>query len=1000
MADDPKKPNSLEDAGFEAIKNLGHKYQSKGPLDAQERQRLQLASEQIQGLEAFIKERPEIAKSKTITNSLQDSRETLNKLSPRVSLRRETHSERAVKETMATVEREFSEKSVSGQIRKTAETTGAQSRGISMAGKSQRELEKDRAGIMGQVGQLEEKVAGVAQNELYDKEGRQDPTALEEIRSGFRKKKALTTKAAGIEAALQKKRQEGTDDKSQDRSLLEVGKAAQKVMFKNQVTDELKSGQGMGAMNMPQLKEEETKQAKALTEALEKLKNSAGESAESIDSMREEAKEMADGLKKTQEAIKQSGGQSMDTGELKHRLVSMIPGLMNTAAAAAQESLINQPMQTLGNRLGYAQLSNAQYGNRNAAVNGDMTALLTASKDVGRTMSGVGENFKENAEIVRGINLASGALTTGLGAAQIVKGSAQQFNPLATAAGGAQVSEITSGVKTTVEGLAQATTAGTDLINQSSASTAKLGGEQSIYAINNEVNKVRGDFRQSFYDYSMGSRAATLATGGKQGREIMSDFAADTGQKGGMLDRLQQARIAPQEFTRMAAEGGMEQGSVFDTNQIFRARQLERSGVGTTDMNMQRMTQLASAGANNPQTAFASVLEVAFSKGLDSSKALNLMVQNTSEMVRSSAGATMLGLDTTKSAAERLGALTNQDMPNREMAVSRAATAEQKLNEINTGIGTNFSDMLTTTRMAKEGGVNTVTAMNLKKLDNSTADTLQEQLTDYQKMDKNAPGREKARAGLESALFKAGAGGFVDDKGEIKAEEASKALKIRGMSALAGGNFLNLVDPNTKGYDEFTQGKLSADNIKKDPQFRKLREQVSTAAATVGLTEDEIYAQTQRANGTSPVTEAGKAQARKAESGEGGSQALKDADEAATSGGSDMANKARLAAKELGGAAEALGKINKQIQSLVSNLNDKTSGNFQNAAADAASGFQNSANTFNTAAVTFRDSVNIFARIPTSTGDAIKGAVQPLIDKINTIVPGSGKTQKTGPRGG
>ncbi len=996
----PNRPHIPDDPGFEAIKSIGRKYSARTAVDAQERLRLEQASERIEGLEQLIADRPELARSRPISEGIKDARETVKKLSPKVHLRRETTRERAIKETMANIGREFSDRSFDTQVRKGVDSTGAQRRALGLTGKSQRELEKERAGIVGQIGQLEEKASNVVQNELYDTEGRQNEQALDTLKSAYRQKKALAGKAASIDAALQKKRQEGSDDKNMDKSLFAIGAKAQDTLFRNKVSDELKTNEGMGAMNIGQLKEKEAEQAKALVEALEKLKNSAGETAEKIDELREEAKDAADGLKTTQEAIKQTGNKGGDDSNLGRRLVSMIPGLMNTAAAAAQESLINQPMQTLGTRTGFAQMSNQMYQNRNAAVGGDMTALLNATKDVGKTMSGVGENFKENADIVRGLNLGAGAMTTGLGVASIASGVKNNFNPLSQVTGTANAQDIVGGVKTTVEGLAQVTTAGTDIINETSRQSANLGGQQATYGLNQEVNRVRGDFRQSFFDYSMGTRGAALAMGGKEGREMMNEFASDKGTKGGMLDRLQQARIAPQDFTRLAAEAGLEQGSTFDTDQIFKARKLERSGVGSTEMNLQRMSTLAGAGANNPMTGMTSVLEAAFSKSLDSSKALNMMVQNTAEMVRTSAGATMLGIDTTKSSAERLAALTDPNMQNREAALSRAGTAEQKLNEINTGIGTNFSDMLSTTRMAREGGVNSVTAMNLKKLDNQTADALQSQLTDYQKMDKKDPNREKARAGLESALFKAGAGGFVGADGEIRAEDASKALKIRGMSALAGGNFLNLVDPKTKGYNEFQSGDLSGDQIKKDPQFRKLREQVSTAAATAGLTEDEIYAQVQRANGKSPITEAGKEKARNAESGNAGSQALKDADEAATAGGSDMANKARLAAKELGGAADALSKINKQIQSLVGSLNDKTSGNFQNAAADAATNFQNSANTFNTAAVTFRDSVNIFARIPTSTGDAVRGAIQPLIDKVNTIVPGSGDNKsKTGPRG-
>src|SRR5690606_500837 len=121
-----------------------------------------------------------------------------------------------------------------------------------------------------------------------------------------------------------------------------------------------------------------------------------------------------------------------------------VPGLLNTAAAATQEVLINQPLQTLGNRTGFAQMSNAMYDQRNAAIGGNMTALLNATKDIGKVMTDVGGNFKENADIVRGTNLAAGAVTAGLGGAQAVNGVKNAGLTL----GGLGGSDIVSGVRT------------------------------------------------------------------------------------------------------------------------------------------------------------------------------------------------------------------------------------------------------------------------------------------------------------------------------------------------------------------------------------------------------------------------------------------------------------------------------------------------------------------------------------------------------------------------
>lgn len=993
----PNKPFIPEDQGYESIKRIGRRYANPSAEDLAERQKLQVASETINGLEELIEDRPELANAPTIQKGLASARETIKRFGPRVSLRRESRRERAIRETTTAIEREFSSRAINGQVAEIGSQVNAQARGLSMSGRSQREIEEFRYEVMGEIGAAEREAADIAQNQLYDKEGRQNPEAVENLRAVYRRKRAATQRLASANVALKKQRQAGEDEASQDEGLLRAGQAAKGLLFKSQVSQELQSGEGLGALSMSQLKQQETEQAKGLVDALERLRNSTNESVESIEKMKEEARDAADSLKKTQEAIGQRGGQPDNQAGLG--ALKMAAGILNVAAGAAQEILINQPLQTLGTRAGFANLSNQMYNQRNAAIGGDMTALLSATQNVGQKMSDVGGNFRENADIVRGLGAGAGAITAGLGVAQSVNAAKNAGVSL----GLTGVSEFTGGVNMATQGLAQAAVAGGDMINQSSRQAAALAGQQSIYNLNQEVNAVRGDFRQSFFDYSMGTRQAALAAGGTAGRNIMNEFAADQGGETGMLGRMQRARIAPQRFAEIQAQAALEQGSVFSTEQIFQARALERSGQGTMEMNMQRMGQLASAGANNPQTAFASVLESAFSKSLDSSKALNLMVDNTAEMARVSAGATRLGIETTGAAAQRLAALTNADMPNREMALTRAATAEQRLEQINTGIGTNFSDMLATTRMAREGGTNMVTAMNLKKLDNSTADALQQQLREYQQMnpnEKNSAEGQNARAKLESALFKAGAGDFVGPNGEIKTEEAQRALRARGLSTLTSGNFLNLVNPRAEGYNELMTGELSGEQIKQNPRYRELRRQVSSAAALSELTEDEVYAQIQRANGISPITGTGKQRAGEALAGRGATAEQIAADEAATAQGADMANKARLAAKELGGAAEALGKINRQMQSLVGQLSDKTSESFQGAAGEAAEKFKNSADTFYSAVGKFNEGIKVLDRIPTSTGDAVKQAIQPLVDKVQSLGNSGGDDRaKAGPKG-
>lgn len=991
MADDVNKSKRPppEDAGYDALRRIGRKYSSPGVLDELDRQKLAAAQENREGLEALLEDRPELNKSESIVNGLQHARDTIKRLGPRVRTRRELKRERAIQESVRGIERDFASDSVNSAANQAASGYDQQLRGLAQSGRSQKELEMERAGLLGQVGEMERSAVNIAENDLYDREGRQDPAALESIRSTYRGKKGLTSRIGAVNAALKKQRQLGEDEESKDRSLLATGQEAGGILYRQQVREELKSGQGLGALNTEQLKQKEIDQAKTLVEALDRLRNSAGESAENIEKLKENAKDAAAGLKKTQEAISQGGG-----GNLWDKYKGSIPGMLNAAAAAGQEVLINQPLQTLANRTGFAQLSNAQYDQRNAAIGGNMTALLAATQNVGNKMTEVGANFKQNADIVRGMNIAAGAITTGLGVGQAVNGAKNA----GLSFGGLGGADVVSGVKTAVEGASQTAVSAGDVINQSMRSGVQLQGEQSIFGLNNEINRVRGDFRQSFFDYSMGTRAASLAGGGRVGRSITNQFAGDMGGEGGILGRMQKERISPQDYARLMAEGAGDMGSVFNTESVFTARRLERSGTGSVDTNMSRMAALAGAGANNPQAGLASVLEASFSKGLDGSKAINNMVKNTADMVRTSMGATMLGMDTTSAAAGRLAALTATDTPNREMAAERAKTAAEKLNELNTGIGANFTDMLGISRIANQAGVSSVTAMALKKIDDPTAAAMQQQLEEYQKMSpnqKNSAAGKEASERLEKSLFRSGLGDFVSATGDIDAAGALKGFNARSKSILGSGAFLNLVNPQAEGYQDLMTGKITGEQVMTDRRYQELRGQVAKAATFQGLTEDEVYAQL---SGKSGITAAGKAEAVNKLGGANTATGTA-MDEAATAQGADMANKARQAAKELGGAAEALGKINKQMQSLVSNLNDKTAGDFQGASAKAAEMFQNSGQTFMSATNKFSESVKLFERIPTSTGDAVKQAIQPIVDKMNSMGGGSDNRKKSGPGG-
>lgn len=982
MADDnkPNKPFFPEDSGFQSVERIGRRYAQPSSEDLVERQKLQTASETINGLEELLEERPELGKSGAIQKGIKSAREAIKRYAPRVSQRRDSRRERAIRETTTSVERDFSSRSINGQVADIGSQSNVQGRGLAMSGLSQKELEQNRSEILNNLGSAERDALDITQNELYDREGRQNPEALQKLRGLARRKQAQTHQLASTNVALKKQRQAGDDTASEDDSFLKAGKAAKGVLFKQNVTDTLQSGQGMGAMSNAQLKQQEIQQAQSLVEALEKLRNSVGKTDDEIEKMREGVKGTSDGLKETQEALKQRGNAGSGSGNFNNT-ADRLSSMLGILGGAAQEVGINQPLQAIANRTGFANQSNQLYGRRNSAISGDMTALLSASSEADAKMSETGKTFKTTTQFIRG----AGALEGGI---QLAAGGTQAINGIKNAAGTIGFtggSDIAEGMERAMRGAATGIVNGADLINESSARSAQLAGSNSVMALNNTMNVIPGDFKQKLFDYSMGTRASSLGAGGSVGRKLMNQFAADDGSSGGLLGRMQNARIAPDRFAALQERSSSEQGSVFDSEQMFAARNMERSGNGTMEMNADRMSKLAGAGSNNPQTAFASVLESAFSKSLDSSKALNLVVDHTAEMARSSVGATMLGMDTTKAAASRLTSLVNQDNPNKEIAVNRAATAAGAIENINKSTGTNFSDMLTMTKMARVGNVDMLEARNLKNIDDPTAIALQDTLRDYDKMspnEKSSQGGLKMRKDLEKSFYSIGAPNLIGKDGSVKIKEAQAMLTERGSSILNQGGIMNTVDKSTDEYARYSRGEISEEEMENNPKYAALRQQVSKSAPLVGLTGSELGRNIRANNGFEDKSPAGVNKARNALKGLGATQEQIFADNSATAAGADTANKARMAIERGGTAGSSIGSISRQQEKLVGGLNESTKEGFIGAASEAAKDFKESSGMFSSAVGKFSENIATLVNIPTSTSAKVLEELKPILDKF------------------
>jgi hypothetical protein len=206
-------------------------------------------------------------------------------------------------------------------------------------------------------------------------------------------------------------------------------------------------------------------------------------------------------------------------------------------------------------------------------------------------------------------------------------------------------------------------------------------------------------------------------------------------------------------------------GSTFNENQIFAARGAEARGYGTMQENMQRMSTLASAGVNNPQASLASVMEVALTKGLDSSKALNAVAEHTAALVSSSTGRAF-GIESTGAAASLLTAGITDKTPNREAELERVASLQQVFSSVGTNAGTNYAGMVNIARISKTTGLGGVSAVLASQIDDATLMSM---------------GGANAGQQLQSM--------GIDVKGKDANQVLSKLKRDRQLQLLDTGNF-------------------------------------------------------------------------------------------------------------------------------------------------------------------------------------------------------------------
>lgn len=931
MADQNKSnkgnPNVVQDSGISEIENIGRRASRHTAEDIAQRIRLAEARRNVSTYEAALQTSPSEDIAALIGRQLASERKAVNSLEPRIGLRAETQRQRFTNLTQSAIERNFQESSVNGQAAEFARSTTGQRFSLGSLNTPYEELEARRQRTMNSIGALGQRASNLAES-LYDESGKQDPQKLQQLQGIYSQRNRLVNMVGGIDAAMRAQRRQGLDPESRQDKLFEAGNKAQNTLFREAIAQELASGKGeLGGKSANELKTREIQLSAQLVEALEKLKDTAGKSAEEIDKMKESASKTADDLEKVKEARAQAaGGGGNDRYTNASNILGFAQNAFNAVGGGIQAIGVNQRMQQTANIAGYASIENQKYQTYKAAAAGDIASQLALSQfgeaeDFGRSL-------RKAANVAVGAQIAGGIAQTAAGGVRLAEATAQKANPLAYASGAStqNTAALLQGTGEVIQGATQTAVAGSALYRDTEGSAAAIAGVNAQMEAGRQLSMVTANQLQGFRDFSVGMGQAAIGMGSRGGA-----FLDRTINKSNM-EAMVNSRISPEQMAQMAQIGVQQIGSTFNESQIFGARGLERSGLGTMQENMQRMATLASAGTNNPKDSLGGVLEAAVSKGMDSSKAINTMIENTAQMAKTSFAAAA-GLDVTGAAATVLSANIDPKNGNQEFAAQRAMTAQEVARNITTNTDVSFSGMVNTSRISKKTGLGGDDAVFAAKLTTEELKALQ----------------GKSDGEIKSYMLQKG---INPNNANLQPKEL--------VNSLLDSSRETLMEARGAGF-AFGSSKLReslSEKAKTNVPYEKLSDEEKALLGKLGggaVTGKEFYGTALGIGATNAPNAA--TDISKAMEGKGGTEQQKMLDDMRTQGFKQLSQAALEATVSFKTAADAL-KVLGQMAKSVENFGDKGGeGKFKTAAADAAAEFGKSTIKFDSAVGVFANAV-------------------------------------------
>lgn len=594
---------------------------------------------------------------------LQNKRVEENLL-PRIALHDDARRVRVSTQATNSINRKYSDSSIHSYVMRNRNSGMNQSAGMAEASNnSWLELQERQKTLHGRMGNIRSNMMDIAEN-LYDDDGKRNPDALRQLRKNQARFTGLADELVKVNTGLDHSKREGKDPDSRFSALTKAQKSASSVIRTNDLEEQMKSGTGLGSFSPKDLKQKETEASLKLIKAMEELRKANGKSAEAVELFTKNAEEAAKELADIQDA------QGMERGGGKYDAIKTIAGAVQEALsvviAGYQNVAINQPMQMVANVQGAANLENEKYNMWHAAAAGDMTARMTLG--AWKTGGEFGEQLATRQGIVHGTKIATNVIGAGLGAAQIYEAG---VGAAGTLVGNSRIEAGAQGAKSLVSGLVGGVEEGLAWSRQTEKARLRIDGTRAVVGAAKALNHISGTQLQKYRDYTMGLNEAASFMGGATGNAFLNETAGTS-----FLDKMQVEGVGLKEMGALSAQGAATAGSMFKASNVLDAVHLENKGFGSASDNIRRMGVLGAAGSQDPGANLSRLIEEGMQRGLNSSKAIDMIVDNTARMTEESMKAGGVADPTAFLTRAILGAI-DKNNPNKEMALQIAQQAYQ-----------------------------------------------------------------------------------------------------------------------------------------------------------------------------------------------------------------------------------------------------------------------------------------------------------------------------------